>query len=282
MGRQVEECKKIIQLFKDLVQEIGEDKLTNKIKILCGIKTPDSPVIRVKEEGTAELEGYALGRKNYMMGLIWVLWIQRKEKRKVIRKTLQLIDKKNSESYKPLGERLNAELELWYACIAFIDEFKLPELITFNDPIDGWFATTRERMSGEIPNNTKENQIVLLREEIQQLKNGINPHNLDKGEMELFNLINLVITIKTPQKNDNNILRRKRKEFRDESWATYIKAHQKWYRYYSTSKEIKAVFIEDDVLKYYVNGRQKRCVNPLLKENPLFRKKIKSLNVGSV
>jgi hypothetical protein len=276
MGNQVEQCKNLIKVLKDLVQEIGEDSLTKKIEILCGIKASSSPVVFLAKE--VELDAYALGHKNQIVGLIWVLWLQRKDFRRC--------RKPFTEPYfkfcKPLGKRINAELELWKDCIDFIGELKSPELPTFNTPLDGWFATTQERMLKPIPNNTKENQALLLREEIQQLKDGINPHDPDKGEKELYNLINLAIAIKTPQKSDNNDLKRKRKAFRDQAWAAYIQAHQEWYRHYSTSGTIKSVCIDGDQLKYYLNGRQKRLVNPPLKQDSTFRKKKKSLNIGAV
>jgi hypothetical protein len=275
MGNQVEQCNKLVKVLKKLVQEIGEDTTTQAIEILCGSKV-FSPLLICSVEKEVELEAYALGHKNQIVGLIWVLQLQRKD----LRRFRKPFTEPYFEFCEPLGKRINAELELWKDCIDFIDKLKLPELTTFNTPLDGWFATTQERMSGLIPNNTKENQILLLREEIQQLNAGINPHDPDKGERELYNFINLAIAIKTPQKGDNNDLKRKRKEFRDQAWAAYIKAHQEWYRHYSTSNKIKAVCIEDEQLKYYFNGRQKRLVSPPLREDFRFRKK-KSLNIGS-
>lgn len=277
MGNQIEQCNKLLKVLKKLVREIGEDATTQAIEILCGSKV-FNPLLVFSVERQIELEAYALSQRNWIIGLIWVLRLQRNG----FRRLRKPFNDPYFELYEPLGKRINAEFELWKACIDFIDKLKSPELTTFDKPLDGWFATTQERMSQPIQNNTKENQVLLLREELRQLKAGINPHDPNKGERELYNLINLAITIKTPQKSDNNDLKRKRKEFRDQVWTAYIQGHQEWYRHYSTSNKIKAVCIEDDQLKYYLDGRQKRLVSPPLKEDSLSHKKRRSLKIGSV
>jgi hypothetical protein len=266
MKKQVKPVIDLLGELRILIKKVGENALTKKIEILCGAKRSSPPLIFLAKR--VECEAYALSKQNWIVVLFWVIKFNEK-----IRKIQHPFNNDYFKFCERLGRRTYTELELWEACLDFIDDFKLSGLTTFLTAIDGWFATTQERMLSPIENRSKEAQVLLLREEINQLKTDINPHDPDKGEPELYNLINLAIAIKNPQKGDNNDLKRKRREFRDGAWAAYIKAHIEWCRHYSTSKEVKAVCIETEQLKYYVNGRQKRLVNQPLREDFRFRKK---------
>jgi hypothetical protein len=116
---------------------------------------------------------------------------------------------------------------LFNLCAAVIDYglIKPP-----HKPLTLWYRIQREQKTinfGEsfFSEETKQKRLKFLRSLINQLAIWENPYKADERHMQHnFNLFNAAIAIGKPQADDNNELKKQRREFRDKTWKPLLKA----------------------------------------------------------
>jgi hypothetical protein len=279
MGQYQKLYQRLISITEELIAKISSRPLTQKIESLCKVEMKSS--IFLLNEAQTEL--FSIMQSNWIVGLLWVLKWQTKE----LQKFKSPYNHPFFQANELIGKKINSELQLWENCLNFIDKFTIEqpaqlEIYDFHTAIDGWQTTTYDRIiAGHetiIQKWGKNELIKQLEVEIRKLKKMENPHNPDDPrEKNLYNFINTAIVIATPNHSDNNRLRRERKNFREDCWGSYVKAHRDWYQHFRDRDEsIQVPYVEDGKLKLSLGGRQTETLWPQPSEKFLKRSRKKN------
>jgi hypothetical protein len=270
-----EKCNYILEVADFVFSEISNSALKQTIRELCRIDAPNSIGII----NPAHIELIALQQTNWVAGLLWVLKKQTKE----FRKASFPFNHPFFLALEPFGEIMNAELQLWEACIDLIDDFPSFQWSTSievgkkKNALAGWKVTSRERWLGfcdEIPNHwTKESLIKEARKHYTQLVKGENPHS--SAYPNLHNLIALSLAIASREKSDNNQMKRKRSKFLDAGWKPYLRALREWNGNFALDDKIQVPNLEGEKIKCVVSGRQTETLFPPPPESTLKRSRKK-------
>ena len=284
---QRELCKELLEALGELLDRVERTPKTQKIVALCTAKLNNSHSLLDQ----AQIEHWALIHKNWMITLIWVL----KFESKVLRQIDWPFYHPEFQFFEPFGRKIHAELLLWDDCLTFIDKFGFPQALDYSTAIDGWYATTQERMRCAYQNifhkTRKRVAIDFLKREIALLKKNENPNN-PQQKPHLYNLIEVARTIEKANPSDDSQLKRERHEFGDFKWKAYIAACRNWYQRFNGDDEVMykgeklnplLAYVEDGKLKVGINGRQTLTIYPPV--SPSFLKqprKKKTLIIGSL
>lgn len=240
--------------------------LANAIASLSSIEIiPETP------KG-AHIAMFLYFQSGFVYELMWFL----KDRLKLWTRTEYPFNTVECLAFESKGAVMTALLNL---CEAVMDYglIKLPY-----SPLTLWYRIQKERKIAKFgkplfSKETKQKELEVERSIITQLTKWENPYKPDEPQMQHnFNLFNMAIAIGKPQPDDNDELKKKRREFRVKAWQPLLKA-LRW-QAKDTDKGVqiegstqkasfKALQIQGDNLIAVVDGKKIKLIYSPSKKN---------------